>query len=277
MTIRPARLLAAAILAAAGAVAVAGPARAAGSAGYCPDGNGVTVVVDYRQLGGGVVIRCAPGEQATGLAALENAGFTVTGTLRWGKAFVCRINGKPGIDTEPCVDTPPASAYWSYWHAPNGGSWTYSSQGVLARKPPLGSFEGWSFSSGRDEDSAPRPGVAPTRPAPPPPPPPPPPTATKPHPATNTKPPAGGGTAATHAPAGNPPAESTPTVGPASAPTPTEAAATDPAPADAAAIRPRNGSGPPLGTIAGTALIAVLAAAAAVIARRRRRHLDPGD
>lgn len=271
MTIRPARLLAAAILAAAGAVAIAGPARAAGSAGYCPDGNGVTVVVDYRQLGGGVVIRCAPGEQATGLAALENAGFTVTGTLRWGKAFVCRINGKPGIDTEPCVDTPPASAYWSYWHAPNGGSWTYSSQGVLARKPPLGSFEGWSFSSGRDEDSAPRPGVAPTRPAPPPP------TATKPHPATNTKPPAGGGTAATHAPAGNPPAESTPTVGPASAPTPTEAAATDPAPADAAAIRPRNGSGPPLGTIAGTALIAVLAAAAAVIARRRRRHLDPGD
>ena len=27
---------------------------------------------------------------------------------------------------EECVDTPPSSAFWGYWYAANGGSWTYS-------------------------------------------------------------------------------------------------------------------------------------------------------
>ncbi|MEV8373162.1 hypothetical protein AB0P21_10525 [Kribbella sp. NPDC056861] len=144
------------------------PAEAAvtrlGSAGYCPNANGVTVIVDYQGLGGATEIRCAPGDQTTGLAALENAGFVVTGTNRWGKAFICRINGKPTAATEPCVNTPPASAYWSYWHAPNGGSWTYSQSGASARKPPLGSFEGWSFSQNAGPTTNPPPRVAPVRP-----------------------------------------------------------------------------------------------------------------
>ncbi|MGW9447410.1 hypothetical protein [Streptomyces sp. NPDC055632] len=62
----------------------------------------------------GTVVRCAPGDQATGLAALRNAGFTIAGTQRWGEAFVCRIEGKPTAATEACVNTPPASAHWSY-------------------------------------------------------------------------------------------------------------------------------------------------------------------
>ncbi|WP_328997924.1 hypothetical protein OHA18_26075 [Kribbella sp. NBC_00709] len=135
-----------------------------GSVGYCPDANGVTVVVDYQGLGFATEIRCAPGDQATGLAALENAGFVVTGTDRWGKAFICRINGQPTPATEPCVNTPPASAYWSYWHSPNGGSWTYSQFGATGRKPPLGSFEGWSFSQNAGPDTNPPPRVAPVRP-----------------------------------------------------------------------------------------------------------------
>jgi len=268
MTGRPARVLVASILAAAWVVGVAEPGRAAGSAGYCPDGNGVTVVVDYQDLGGGVVVRCAPGEQATGLAALENAGFTVTGTVRWGKAFVCRINGKPGVDTEPCLDTPPTTAYWSYWHAPNGGAWTYSSQGVRARKPPLGSFEGWAFSAGRSENNAPRPGVAPVRPAPPAPPPRLP-TATKPQPRTTSQGPARGAAAPTTgalvigsaAPTGIEPA-----------PTPTRSADDDPLPAAGS----RRTSDLPVGTVAGVALAAALATAAVVAARRRRRGPDTG-
>ncbi|MEH1100532.1 hypothetical protein V6V16_15360, partial [Micromonospora sp. CPCC 205561] len=167
------------VLAVAGTVAPPRPAvAAAGSAGYCPDASGVTVVVDFNELGGGTVVRCAPGDQATGLAALKDAGFQVTGTLRWGEGFVCRIEGRPATTAEKCVDTPPVSAYWSYWYASNGGSWTYSDKGVLNRRPPGGSFEGWSFSLNRGADDAPRPGVAPKRPAPPPPapaPPPPPP------------------------------------------------------------------------------------------------------
>ncbi|MEV5707157.1 hypothetical protein [Actinoallomurus sp. NPDC052274] len=139
------------------------PARA-GTAGYCPGGTGVTVVVDYQALGGATEIRCAPGAQASGLAALQNAGFTVTGTQRWGLAFVCRINGKPTSATEPCVDTPPASAYWSYWHASNGGTWTYSNQGASTYVPAQGSFEGWSFSTNAGPDTNPPPRVTPVRP-----------------------------------------------------------------------------------------------------------------
>ncbi|MFD0559770.1 hypothetical protein FB566_0421 [Stackebrandtia endophytica] len=136
-----------------------------GTPGYCPDATGVTVIIDFQELGGDVIIRCAPGDQATGLTALKNAGIEITGTNRWGEAFICRIEGKPGADTEPCIDTPPATAYWSYWHASNGGEWTYSQWGVMNRKPPPGSFEGWSFSKDKTETTNPPPRYAPVRPA----------------------------------------------------------------------------------------------------------------
>ncbi|NKI41983.1 hypothetical protein [Streptomyces physcomitrii] len=136
-----------------------------GTAGFCPNADGVTVVVDFQELGGTTIVRCAPGDQATGLAALKNAGFQIAGTNRWGEGFICRIEGKPGPESEPCIDTPPASAYWSYWHAPNGGNWTYSQWGVMNRKPPPGSFEGWSFSKDKTSTTNPPPRVAPSRPA----------------------------------------------------------------------------------------------------------------
>ncbi|KNB54236.1 hypothetical protein AC230_03955 [Streptomyces caatingaensis] len=136
-----------------------------GMPGFCPDDNGVTVVVDFRELGGSTIVRCAPGGQATGLKALKNAGFRIAGTLRWGEGFICRIEEKPSPRSESCSDTPPASAYWSYWHAPNNGQWKYSEWGVANRTPPAGSFEGWSFSLNRGENGAPAPRVAPRRPS----------------------------------------------------------------------------------------------------------------
>ncbi|MGW1543025.1 hypothetical protein ACWCPM_22760 [Streptomyces sp. NPDC002309] len=136
-----------------------------GTPGYCPNADGVTVIVDFQELGGTTVIRCAPGDQATGHAALKNAGIQIAGTNRWGEAFVCRIEGRPGPESEPCIDTPPATAYWSYWHAPNAGDWTYSQWGVMNRKPPLGSFEGWSFSKDKTSTTNPPPRIAPVRPA----------------------------------------------------------------------------------------------------------------
>ncbi|MYW01105.1 flagellar hook-length control protein FliK, partial [Streptomyces sp. SID3343] len=142
---------------------------AKGTPGFCPDASGVTVIVDFRELGGTTIVRCAPGDQATGHAALRNAGIEIAGTTRWGEAFVCRIEGKPGPNSEPCIDTPPATAYWSYWHAPNNGTWTYSQWGVMNRKPPPGSFEGWSFSKNKTETTNPPPRVSPARPVAPPP------------------------------------------------------------------------------------------------------------
>ncbi|MBM7075443.1 MULTISPECIES: hypothetical protein [Micromonospora] len=144
--VRLAGLVAAAV--AAVALTAVEPAPQAAHAAACTGTTGVTVVVDFAALGGGVQVACALGDPATGVAALQGAGFTVTGTSRWGLAFVCRINGKPTSATEPCVNTPPATAYWSYWHAPAGGSWSYSSSGASSYNPAPGSVEGWSFGAG---------------------------------------------------------------------------------------------------------------------------------
>lgn len=169
-----------------GALLVAGALTAVNSAtafavdsspGECADASGVTVVVDFTDLGGAVVVRCVRGplpDGMSGLEALRGAGFTVEGTARWGDAFVCRIQGRPAADEslsfdgeddyhERCQDTPPAQAYWGYWYADDGGSWRYSSQSAASRQVNEGGFEGWAFSL--DESSGKRvPGYTPDRP-----------------------------------------------------------------------------------------------------------------
>ncbi|MEU4767528.1 hypothetical protein AB0H12_30165 [Actinosynnema sp. NPDC023794] len=121
------------------------------------DCSGVTVVVDFRSLGGGVQTGCAPGDPATGTAALTAAGFGYTFASRQ-PGFVCRINGKPSND--PCVNTSPTTAYWGYWHGRPGGSWVYGNTSAGAYDPAPGSVEGWSFGAGEP------PGIAPPAPAP---------------------------------------------------------------------------------------------------------------
>ncbi|GAA2979504.1 hypothetical protein GCM10010483_24580 [Actinokineospora diospyrosa] len=124
------------------------------------ESTGVTVVVDFGSLGGGVQTRCAPGDPNSGLAALAQAGFGYTFPTRQ-PGFVCRIDNRPGPDIDACVNTPPATAYWSYWHADRGGSWNYSSFGAANRDPASGTVEGWSYGAGK------APGVAPpAKPAP---------------------------------------------------------------------------------------------------------------
>ncbi len=155
--------------------AVPAPASAAGTAGYCKDDTGTTVVVDFTELGGNVVVRCSAkaGSGVTGLAALQAAGFTVEGTQREGMAFVCRISGRPGPDeelaiegdedyTESCEQTPPRAAYWTYWQAKNGGPWAYGDAGATSSTTVAGGFEGWSFSLNGSKDA---PGATPKRPA----------------------------------------------------------------------------------------------------------------
>ncbi|MBN6035912.1 hypothetical protein [Amycolatopsis sp. 195334CR] len=134
-----------------------------GTPGYCPGGNGITVVVDFHELGGDTIVRCAPGEQASGLSALQNAGFELTGTQRWGLATLCRIEAKPGPEAEGCADYPPVTAYWSYWQAPDGGSWGFAQAGVQESKPQAGGFEGWSFAKDKSMDTTPAPRIAPVR------------------------------------------------------------------------------------------------------------------
>ncbi|MFJ5986077.1 ABC transporter substrate-binding protein [Lentzea sp. NPDC092896] len=147
-----------------------------GHPGFCKDDRGVTVVVDFQQLGGDAIVRCNPQTTAgTGLDALKGAGFQVAGVQRWGEAFLCRVENKPAAADqipingragyrELCVDTPPAAAYWSYWHAGNNCAWDYSQWGVKNRQFLRGGFEGWSFSLNATADTNPVPRVAAVRP-----------------------------------------------------------------------------------------------------------------
>ncbi|WP_052850746.1 hypothetical protein [Streptomyces avicenniae] len=286
---------------------------AAGTPGFCPGDSGVSVVVDFRELGGGRVVRCAPGRQEDGLSALRNAGFDVAGTARWGDSFVCRINGRPGADSEACADTPPATAYWSYWHAENGGPWRYSQRGALNRTPPQGSIEGWSFQLDMGEGQSAAPGVAPLRPDAPTTPPgdgggdapgapstPQPPRDPAPDPDPGQD--AGGDPAPSGAPEEPDEPDPTPEEEPTT-PRPESTASAEPTPGqdpDAGGASPTTpeetpgwagedtaytdtraddagSSGPSPLTLAVLGLLAALGAGAAVTARRRRRAASPAD
>ncbi len=123
----------------------------------------MTIVVDFQALGGGVSVVCAPGPVTSGLDALDRAGVSWEGTKRF-PSFVCRIAGRPEPAAEPCANTPPATAYWSYWLAPHGGPWCYSNFGAGNRRPPPGSVEGWSFSLHHTSGDIPKPRYAPPAP-----------------------------------------------------------------------------------------------------------------
>jgi hypothetical protein len=117
----------------------------------CEANTGVTVIVDDQNLGEGkLYVGCALGAQPDGVAALEHAGFELEGTENYGFGFICRIDGEPTPAEQSCKTTPPASAYWSYWHGKPGGRWGYSHFGAASpeSRAPVNSVEGWSFGSG---------------------------------------------------------------------------------------------------------------------------------
>ena len=273
--------LLAAILAV-GFLLVPGPPPAAGFAGPCPGTTGVTVVVDYQGLGGGVVVQCAGGSPATGFKALIAAGFDIE-EVRNVPGFLCRIDGSPGLARDPCINTPPASAYWSYWHAARGGAWSSSQEGGKTRTPPVGSVDGWSFSDDGSpgEASPPRidPPAARTTPKP---------ATLTPKPATPTPTPAA---TATSIATPTPDATATSIATPAASDTPATpanatASSADPTPFAGSGAQPGGSvgpdgttavsDGPPLGTLVGAGLVFLIAAGALVAGARRSRGVH-GD
>lgn len=140
------RVAAAAVLAAAALAGVpTGPAAAAG----CATAEGVTVVVDFKQLGGGVQSVCLPdGGDRYAADLFADAGFPLTYVQRQ-PDFVCRVAGLPTPEQDPCVYTPPATAYWSlWWTDEDGGDWTYSSLNVGGLRVPDGGYLAFSWSTG---------------------------------------------------------------------------------------------------------------------------------
>ena len=132
-----------------------------GKEGYCSpqDNNAVTVIIDYGDLGPEPAIGCAYDlpEKATGLDALIALGIEIIYPTQ-SPHFICRINGYPtreqtipipGNDgyTEMCVNTPPTSAYWTYWTADKGKEWVYATRGHDTNPVIFGGSEGYRFST----------------------------------------------------------------------------------------------------------------------------------
>jgi len=160
-----------------------GRAAAVGGPQFCTEEDGVTVVVDLRGLDpdAPVLVRCAEGPAGsghTGFDALADAGLSYVMPQRQ-PGVVCRLATSTGVRPAPgeqipvrgdddyverCVNTPPTAAYWSYWYAPQGGRWQYSSSGAGNRSTIPGGFEGWSFSLNHSPSAAPPPRVAPDNP-----------------------------------------------------------------------------------------------------------------
>ncbi|MEV7085849.1 transmembrane domain-containing protein [Streptomyces sp. NPDC093085] len=121
--------------------------------GRCTTSAGVVLAVDFSHWGGPIYRSCGT-TPTTGYELLNQGGWRTTGTGHDGPAFICRIgysgfqSGKPypTAAEEDCVLTPPASAYWSYWHAdPGAEDWSYSQLGAMLYKPKPGSVDLWIF------------------------------------------------------------------------------------------------------------------------------------
>lgn len=134
------RQLAAALLAAGFAI----PLAASSAAGETmipppPCQDGVTVVVDFTDLGGQLETGCAT-DPATGIEALQQAGFTDT---RDPAGMICAIDARP----DPCPETF-AGSYWSYWYGGQDGTWQVWMEGSDTSVPAAGGFEGWRYNDG---------------------------------------------------------------------------------------------------------------------------------
>ncbi|RLV49755.1 hypothetical protein D9V37_07555 [Nocardioides mangrovicus] len=137
----------------------AAPAGAApSSAGACTAG-GVTVVVDFHQLGGGVRQSCdtaGGGRYADDI--FRDVGVSLSYASRQ-PGFVCRVENAPQSD--PCTTTSPADAYWGlFWNDGQGGGWTYSTSGVRGLQVPAGGSVAFAWQGSTNANP---PGVAPTQ------------------------------------------------------------------------------------------------------------------
>ncbi|QWC85507.1 hypothetical protein KLP28_01615 [Nocardioidaceae bacterium] len=126
----------------AGAVALAPVAAAA----TC-SGPGVSVVVDFNQLGGGVTSGCdGDGGGRPASEVFPGAGYPLT-YVQTQPGFVCRVSGEPASTS--CARTPPADAFWSLWWTDGtSGQWTYANEGVASLDVPSGGSLAFSWQQG---------------------------------------------------------------------------------------------------------------------------------
>lgn len=123
-------------------------APASANEGACGEDEGVTVVVDFTDIGGAIEVGCASGDPVSGRSALEAAGFAATDSQ---PGMICAIGALP----DPCPATFEGS-YWSYWNSSDGGEWVSYQVGADSSDPAPGEMEGWRYNDGSTG-----PGIAP--------------------------------------------------------------------------------------------------------------------
>ena len=124
-------------------IAVSAPTSAA----TCSSASGVSVVVDFDGVTGGVRSACvAGGGDRPADEVITSAGFALTWVQRQ-PGFLCRVDGVPAGD--PCANTPPADAYWGlFWSDGKDGVWHYSDFGVTGLQVPDGGYIALAWQSG---------------------------------------------------------------------------------------------------------------------------------
>ena len=136
-------LVVAAGVAAAGTFAVPSPATAAAAAA-CRGATGVTVIVDYNEIGGPTRAGCAPdGGGRSGAQAFADAGFPLEYDTRQ-PGYVCKVTGVP--TDRPCLEN---DSFWSLWWSDGrSGRWVFSNQGVGGLDVPDGGYVAFAWHEG---------------------------------------------------------------------------------------------------------------------------------
>ncbi len=119
--------------------------------GLCPDGTGVTVVVDFGRLGAASGSRCDPdgaGEERRRRSWSTPVSFW-TASVRTLASSV-PSSGRPNPDRS-CGRVPPASAYWGLFWSDGSGKWYYADKGIDGIDAPEGGSIGWAWQSSRTQ------------------------------------------------------------------------------------------------------------------------------
>ncbi len=144
----------AALLAAATGVLVAGSstsADAASAVAACPGATGVTVIVDYNEVGGPTRAGCDPdGAGKSASEVFPGAGFALEYHPRQ-PGYVCKVTGLP--DDRPCLES---DSFWSLWWSDGeSGEWRFSNQGVGGLTVPEGGYVAFAWHEGAGNAQAP--------------------------------------------------------------------------------------------------------------------------
>ena len=107
--------------------------------------DGTSLVVDFGN-DEAVIEKCVTNFSGYSWDLFEAAGLDVAGTEKYPVGFVCRIQGIPNEQDEPCTDTPGTkNGSWAYFLTDETGAWQYSPIGASTHKSKCGVAEGWRF------------------------------------------------------------------------------------------------------------------------------------